>query len=149
MLGFMKPVRAGVLGLGAAAVALAAPMVAVAQSNPATAPSAAVSEAPSADAQIVVKDGDTGRLRHATPEEAQALQSARPQARSRAGAGTESRSHWSGATGARLTDDFMSYSVVVKRADGKLVELCVEGGETTATLVKSAPQIKPATLPTE
>jgi hypothetical protein len=35
------------------------------------------------------------------------------------------------------------------RADGKLVELCVEGGETTATLVKSAPQIKPATLPTE
>ena len=149
MFAFMKPLRAGALGLGAAAFGLAAPMVAVAQSNPAAAPAAAVSESPRADAQIVVKDGDTGRLRHATPEEAQALNSARPQARSRAAAATESRTHWSGATGARLTDDFMSYTVIVKRADGKLVELCVEGGETTATLVKSAPQTKPATLPTE
>jgi hypothetical protein len=147
MFEFMKPLRAGAIGLGAVAAALGAAMSASAQSSPPAAPAADVSQASAADAQIVVKDGDTGRLRHATPEEAQALHAARPRARSRAA--PESRSHWSGATGARLTDEFMNYSVVVKRADGKLVELCVEGGETTATLVKSAPQFKPATLPTE
>jgi hypothetical protein len=43
----------------------------------------------------------------------------------------------------------MSFTVVVKRDDGKLVELCVEGAETTAKVVGSAPQFKPATLPTE
>ena len=146
MFEFMKPLRAGAIGLGAVAAALGAAMSASAQSSPPAAPAADVSQASAADAQIVVKDGDTGRLRHATPEEAQALHAARPRARR---AAPESRSHWSGATGARLTDEFMNYSVVDKRADGKLVELCVEGGETTATLVKSAPQFKPATLPTE
>ena len=146
MFEFMKPLRAGAIGLGAAALGLAVPIAALAQSNTAAAPAA--TEASVADAQIVVKDGDTGQLRNATPEEARALHSARPQAR-RAAAVPESRAHWSGARGARLTDDFLSYSVLVKRADGKLVELCVEGGETTATLVKSAPPLKPATLPTE
>ena len=148
MFEFMKPLRAGALGLGAAAVALAAPMLAAAQSSPAAVP-AAVAETISADAQIVVRDGDTGRLRHATPEEAQALHSGRAQARSRAGALLEPRAHWSGARGARLSDDFMNFTVVLKRADGKLVELCVEGAETTAKVVASAPQFKPATLPTE
>ncbi|MEO8311481.1 MAG: hypothetical protein ABI520_09940 [Caldimonas sp.] len=148
MLEFMKPFYAGVLGLCAAAVGLAVPLSAMAQSNQAAAPAAAVAEASGGDAQIVVRDGDTGRLRHATSEEAQALHAGRAHAR-RAAAAPESRSHWSGARGARLTDDFMSYSVIVKRADGKLVELCVEGGETTAKLVTSAPQFKPATLPTE
>jgi len=148
MFEFMKPLRAGAIGLGAAAFALAAPIPAAAQSSPVAAPAADVSETPSADAQIVVKDGDTGRLRHATPEEARALHSGRAQAR-RAAAAPESSSHWSGARGARLTDDFMSFTVVVKRADGKLVELCVEGAETTAKVVGSAAQYKPATLPTE
>lgn len=123
MFAFMKPLRAGAFGLGAAAVGLAAPMSASAQSTTAAAPAATVSETASADAQIVVKDGDTGRLRHATAEEAQALHSARPQARSRAGASFEPRSHWSGARGTRLSDELMNYSVVVKRADGTLVEL--------------------------
>jgi len=150
MFEFMKPLRAGAIGLGAVAVALGASMSATAQSSPAAAAAADVSESPAADAQIVVKDGDTGKLRHATPEEARALHAGRANARAgRGGASPESRSHWSGAQGARLTDEFMSFTVVVKRADGKLVELCVEGAETTAKVVASAPQFKPATLPTE
>jgi hypothetical protein len=146
----MKPLRAGAIGLSAFAVALGAAMSAAAQSGPAAAPGIDVSASPAAEAQIVVKDGDTGRLRAATPEEARALHAGRANARAgRRGASPESRSHWSGAQGARLTDDFMSFTVVVKRDDGKLVELCVEGAETTAKVVGSAPQFKPATLPTE
>jgi len=150
MFEFMKPLRAGAIGLGAVAVALGTSMSATAQSSPAAAAAADVSESTAVDAQIVVKDGDTGKLRAATPEEARALHAGRANARAaRRGASPESRSHWSGAQGARLTDEFMSFTVVVKRADGKLVELCVEGAETTAKFVASAPQFKPATLPTE
>ncbi len=148
MFTFIKPLLVGALGLGAVAFGLSAPLLALAQSDAVAAAATTVAEPSSADAQIVVKDGDTGRLRHATPQEAQALHAGRAHAR-RAAVAPESRSHWSGARGARLTDDFMSYSVMVKRADGTLVELCVEGGETTAKLVTSAPQFKPATLPTE
>ena len=43
----------------------------------------------------------------------------------------------------------MTYTVVVKNADGSLVELCVEGTEATAKVLKAAPVAKPATLPTE
>jgi hypothetical protein len=150
MLEFMKPLRAGAIGLGAVAVALGASMSASAQSIPVAAPATDVSESDAAEAQIVVKDGDTGKLRHATPEEARALRAGRATARAgRGGASPESRTHWSGARGARLTDEFMSFTVVVKRDDGKLVELCVEGAEATAKVVGSAPQPKPATLPTE
>ncbi|MEO5844969.1 MAG: hypothetical protein ABIQ33_09010 [Caldimonas sp.] len=148
MFAFIKPLRAGALGLGAAAVGLAVSLPATAQSNPGVSSAEAVAETFVADAQIVVKDGDTGRLRHATADEAKALHDGRAHARGRVAASPASRSHWSGARGARLTDEFMSYSVVVKRADGALVELCVEGGETTARLVTSA-SLKPATLPTE
>jgi len=146
---FIKPLRAGAIGLGAFAVALGATTSASAQSSPAATPVTDVAGGPAADAQIVVKDGDTGRLRSATPEEARALHAGRAHARAARGASPESRSHWSGARGARLTDDFMSFTVVVKRDDGKLVELCVEGAETTAKVVGSAPQSKPAILPTE
>ena len=149
MLEFMKPLRAGAIGLGAVAVALGASMSASAQSSPAAAPVTEASET-AADAQIVVKDGDTGKLRAATPEEAHALRAGRANARAgRGGASMQARSHWSGARGARLTDESMTFSVVVKRADGTLVELCVEGAETTAKVVASAPTSKPATLPTE
>ena len=149
MLSFKKPLRAGAIRLGAVAVALGASLSAAAPSSPAVAAATDVSEGPGADAQIVVKDADTGKLRHATPEEARALHAGRANARAARGGSPESRSHWSGARGARLTDEFMTFTVVVKRADGKLVELCVEGAETTAKVVASAPQFKPATLPTE
>jgi len=149
MFAFVKPLRAGAIGLGAA-VALGASMSAGAQSTPAEATAADSTPGPSADAQIVVKDGDTGKLRQATPEEARALHAGRANARAaRGGAAMQPRSHWSGARGARLTDEFMSYTVVVKRADGKLVELCVEGDQATATVLKTAAQSKSDNLPTE
>jgi len=147
MFAFMKPfgLGASAVGVGAIFVAAAlAPLVAQAQASD------AATVAPSGgEAQIVVKDADSGQLRAATPEEAQALQGARAQLRRSAAAGNLSKSHWSGAQGARLTDEFLSYSVVVKRADGTLVELCVEGAETTAKAVRSPAPAKSATLPTE
>jgi hypothetical protein len=85
MLEFMKPLRAGAIGLGAVAVALGAPMSASAQSIPVAAPATDVSESDAAEAQIVVKDGDTGKLRHATPEEARALRAGRANAPRRPG----------------------------------------------------------------
>ena len=177
MFEFMKPLRAGAIGLGAVALALGASMSATAQSSPDAAAAAEVSESPAADAQIVVKDGDTGKLRAATPEEARAMHAGRANARAgRRGASRDpavpgpggdpaagrdpvAGGHGNracgrailgvGAQGGRRTDEFMSFTVVVKRADGKLVELCVEGAETTAKVVASVPQFKPATLPTE
>jgi hypothetical protein len=149
MFAFMKPLCAGAFGVGVGvAVGLTVPLSALAQSTPTDAAAATVSAAPGADAQIVVRDTDSGRLRAATPEEAQALHNGRANAR-RSAPALEARSHWSGARGARLTDDLANYSVIVRRADGTLVELCVTGAETTATLVRSTPQFKPATLPTE
>jgi hypothetical protein len=78
----------------------------------------------------VVKDGDTGRLRHATPKKRahSTAVARRPPRRGRA----ESRSHWSGARGARLTDDFMSFTVSSSEPTASSYELCVEGAETTA-----------------
>ena len=66
MFEFMKPLRAGAIGLGAAALGLAVPIAALAQSNTAAAPAA--TEPSFADAQIVVKDGDTGSFATRPPK---------------------------------------------------------------------------------
>jgi len=100
----------------------------------------------SADAQVVARDPATGKLRPATAEEVQALHRSRAQLRASGGVTSASHSHWSGARGARLTEEFMNYSVVVRTADGKLVELCVED---PATLTSKAAPAKSSTLPTE
>ena len=146
MLGSMKP-----LGLVAALVAAAA-VPTLARAAPEAAADAAppVSTAASGDAQIVVRDAATGRMRAPTAEEAQVLHN-HSRALRRASSPTvpESKSHWSGARGVRLTDDFMTYTVVVKNADGSLVELCVEGNEATARVLKAASVAKSTTLPTE
>jgi hypothetical protein len=102
--------------------------------------------------QIVVRDVDTGALRAATPEEAQALHSSRGNAvaqRRSVAATTQARFHSSGARGARLTDEFMSYSVLVRQPDGKLVEVCFESKEAADEAMKAAPVAKTNTLPTE
>jgi hypothetical protein len=99
-----------------------------------------------ADSQIVARDPATGQIRPATAEEAQQLRRARAE-RLRAGGPITSatHTHWSGARGARLTDEFMNYSVVVRTADGKLVELCVQDPST----VTAKPQQAKPELPTE
>ena len=147
MFAFLKP-----LGLGAAlAGAVVGPTTAFAgpdKASDAALPSPASTS--TGDARIAVRDAATGLLRAPTAEEAQALHNyARSQRRASGPTTLESRTHWSGARGARLTDEFANYTVVVKNADGSLVELCVEGGEATAKVLKAAPLAKSRILPTE
>ena len=104
--------------------------------------------------QMVVRDADTGQLRAATADEARALHANRPAAaatlrRSAAATTPQARAHVSGARGARLTDEFMSYSVLVRQPDGKLVELCFESKEAAEEALKASPIAKTTTLPTE
>jgi len=99
--------------------------------------------------QIVVRDAGTGQLRAASPEEANTLREHHATGRLRAAAqSTLPRFHASGARGARLTDEFMSYSVVVRQPDGSLKEFCFESREAAEAALK-APVAAPQTLPTE
>lgn len=144
MFGLQNP-----LALGFALVAGAVlPLAAGAQAAPsAEAATAAVSAG--GEAQVVARDPDTGKLRAATAEEVQALRSARAGLRRSAAPIAEARSHWSGARGARLSDEFMNYSVVVKMPDGRLVELCVEDARTASSMPRAAVTAKSFELPTE
>jgi len=80
------------------------------------------------DTLVVVRDAETGKLRAATNEERAALQSLRASKRAMAtsavAATPQLKRHGNGATGVRLTDDMTSYSVMVRRPDGSLEELC-------------------------
>lgn len=139
MFAFKTPIALGAL-VGAAVIPLAAAAL--------EAPAASDQEAAPtiADSQVLARDPATGQLRAATAEEVQALRQARA-TQLRGGAATSARhTHWSGARGARLTDEFMNYSVVVRTADGKLVELCVQD---PATLTAKPGQAKKPELPTE
>ncbi len=103
--------------LAAAALAVAAAMPAQAQ-----------------DAQRVSRDATTGQLRAATPEEGAAL--AARGSRSTAEATKAKHGHRGGA-GVRLTNDFLSHSVMSRHADGSLAEQCVTGEEAAAALLKA------------
>lgn len=106
-------------------------------------PSAGAQEAASAISQdnaVVVKDGVTGKLRAATVQENNALKenngNAKKQMMRVAPQQTLKKYHRSGATGARLTDEFMSSATVARAADGSLVHECVD----VAGHVNHAPQ---------
>jgi hypothetical protein len=136
---FLKICSAGLL-LAAASLA------AQAADAPAAAPEAdATTIAP--DAQVVVRDSATGHLRAPTEAESATLHAAGTALRHSARA-PQPRSHPSGAKGVRLTEDFMSYSVVIKQPDGRLVEYCFEN-EEAANAAVTAPVSAPNTLPTE
>jgi len=139
---FLKICSAGVL-LAAASLAVQA---ADAPAG-ATAPIAGAATSVAPDAQVVVRDATTGRLRAPTESETQALHAAAPQLRRAPGVPMQ-RSHHSGAKGVRLTEEFMSYSVVIKQPDGRLVEYCFPNAEAAEAAVK-APVSAPDTLPTE
>ncbi len=133
----------------ALAGAAALPTLAVAHDDV----SAAETNAPvaSVSGQIVVRDGASGQMRSATAEEAHALH-AKGQGHAfsqRRAATTMSRAHSSGAQGARLTDEFMTYSVLVRQPDGRLVSICFDTKEEAEAAVKAAPVVKTATAPTE
>ena len=139
MSAFKNPIALGAL-VGAAVIPLAAAAL--------EAQAASVQDAAPAiaDSQIVARDPATGQLRAATAEEAQALRSARAAHQRRGPVTSATLTHWSGAHGARLTEEFMNYSVIVRTADGKLVELCVQDPSTPSA--KPAQAKKPE-LPTE
>jgi len=146
-----------VAGTGLALVGIAAlPLQALAHDGHAEAAKPAQAQAPAdANAQVVVRDAATGQLRAATPEEAQALHASRAGVatlrKSAVAATPQARFHPSGARGARLTDEFMSYSVVVRQPDGSLATLCFESREEADAALKAAasPVAKTSTLPTE
>jgi hypothetical protein len=147
MFEFLKPLSRGVGALGVLIGASVLPMV-----SHAGAPvddSASIAAPAGGESQVVARDLVTGKLRPATAEEVQVLRSHRAELRAAGSLGTQSRSHWSGAVGARLTEEFLSYSVVVKQADGRLVEICVEGSEAATKAINSPATSKTAGLPTE
>lgn len=123
---------------------------------PADAPAAQdrlpVTEAPQ-DTLVVVRDAETGKLRAATNEERAALQSLRASKRvmalSAVAATPQVKRHAvSGATGVRMTDDMLAYSVVVRRADGKLEEQCFPSKQEADAAVAKGFAAK-AELPTK
>jgi len=122
--------------VAASTLALAAPAWAAEQAPAAPA-------APAADSMIVVRDAETGQLRAPTADEAAALSAARAPATGRSalkGSSSpllETMSHASGAIGVRVSDEVASYSVVSKRADGKLEAACVESKSAAEQAVQS------------
>jgi hypothetical protein len=127
-----------------------------AQAKPAAGKTAAAKPAAAAHS-IVVRDAETGALRPATAEEAAALSSpAADGGKTRGGASgpalgqTQPKSHSSGAVGARLSDEFATYSVATKRADGSVDVEHVEGKKAAQAAVKKAKVLPvPAQLPTK
>jgi hypothetical protein len=139
---FLKICSAGAL-LAAASLAAQAADAPAAAASPEAGNVATVAP----DAQVVVRDAATGRLRAPTESETQALHAAAPHLRRVPGTPMQ-RSHHSGAKGVRLTEEFMSYSVVIKQPDGRLVEYCFPNAEAAEAAV-TAPVSAPNTLPTE
>lgn len=147
---FARSVSAAGTGLALASVA-ALPMQVIAHDDhPATAVSA-VEQSPvdASNRQMVVRDAATGQLRAVTAAEAQALMPKTGAQRTGAQLKTLPRSHASGATGARLTDEFMSYSVVVRQPDGSLATLCFESREEADAALKATSVVKTNTARTE
>jgi hypothetical protein len=135
------------LKICAASALLAASSFAV---QAADAPQPATPAAPTAiaaDAQVVVRDADTGELRAPTASEYQTLQAQGSKLRQLARP-LLMKSHASGAVGVRLNEEYMSYSVVVKQADGRLVEYCFSSPEAAQAAI-GAPASTVNTLPTE
>lgn len=74
----------------------------------------------------VVRDAETGLLRAPTAAELGAMQlrAAKSQSVRAAPAVPLQKFHISGARGARLTDDFTSHVIAVRKADGSVEEQC-------------------------
>ncbi len=140
---FKSYALAGVAALALPAMAQEAPVQAARAEQ-------AQSSVTASSNQIVVRDAGTGQLRAASPEEANTLREQHATGRLLrvAPQSTLPRFHASGARGARLTDEFMSYSVVVRQPDGSLKEFCFESREAAEAALK-APVAAPQTLPTE
>jgi hypothetical protein len=102
--------------------------------------SAVAQEAPlqSTESLTVVRDAGTGKLRDATAAEAAAL---RTQASNQLRAARIApqtplqKFHVSGARGARLTDEFVTSSVAVRKADGSIEMQCFDSHDAAKSAV--------------
>ena len=145
------------------AIAAALPLAAQAHEAAAAAAPAALSVADAAAADVnqivIVRDAETGQLRPATTEEHNAITAlkslpananARARVASRAAALTPVlKQHRSGAIGVRLTEDMVSQSVMVRGADGKLIEACFASKEEAEAFMKNGGAVAKPALPTE
>ena len=139
----------------AASLALVASFAALAADAPPAATPPADADTPAVQVplgQMAVRDAATGRLRAPTAVEAETLHAAGAKSLRTLARGPETltRYHQSGATGVRLSESFMSYSMVVKQPDGRLTEYCFESREA-AEAALAAPTAAPVnnSLPTE
>lgn len=87
----------------------------------------------------VARDADTGALRAPTAAEAAKLQalSAR-KAAGRVAVAPLARSHVGGARSVRLTDEFATYSVAVRKAGGAVGTQCVDSQDRAEAMVSIA-----------
>jgi hypothetical protein len=102
--------------------------------------SAIAQDAPvqSTDSLTVVRDAQTGKLRHANAEERAALKAqATNNARSMRVAPQvpQQKFHASGARGARLTDEFVSSAVAVRKDDGSIATQCFDSHDAAKSAV--------------
>jgi hypothetical protein len=125
-------------GIGLALIGAAAlPLQAAAHEHQAPAETAVAS---SSDARVV-RDAVTGQLRAPTAEESAAMdqqKAARALNFRAAPKATMQRFHANGARGARLTDEFMSTSVAVIKADGTLDKQCFDSAEAAEAATQAA-----------
>jgi hypothetical protein len=94
------------------------------------------------DALTVVRDPGTGKLRHATAEEqvtiqaqAQSQVTGRVRALRAAPQVFQQKYHASGARGVRLTDEFTSSAVAVRKPDGSVDMQCFDSHDAAHTVV--------------
>lgn len=103
-----------------------------------------------ANAITVVRDADTHLLRGATPEEQAALNASKVRTNARfAVPKPQTKYHANGATGARMTDEFITASSIVatRGADGKIVLEHGEAGDAAhaANVPAQQPTVNPVT----
>ena len=138
------------------AIAAALPLAAQAHEAAAAATPDSTAAAPAAaqESLVIVRDADTGKLRPATAEEHAALKALPASGKARVALramaiGPQPKRHSSGAVGIRVTDDMASQSVVVRGADGKLIEACFASKEEAENFMKSGATAAKTALPTE
>jgi hypothetical protein len=92
------------------------------------------------DSQVVTRDAETGKLRPATAAEQAGLQAIKARQLRESVKPTLQKFHATGATGVRLTDEFLSSSTAVRKADGTIEMVCNEahGSEPASAHVHTA-----------
>lgn len=104
--------------------------------------------APRGDALTVVRDEASGQLRPATAAEMAALtalQNQQPRASRPTAVPTAPllRRAPNGAVNVRVTPEFLSYSVMVRRPDGTLAERCVHAPDAAGALAQAKAALAP------